>query len=82
MQNDGNENKQNSLLLVPGRLTLADLRYLAAPDASLELAPECYRAVDKTANLVRDIVKSGTRTYGVNTGVGTLSAWFVTMPLC
>ncbi len=69
----GDENKPKPLVLIPGCLTLADLRYLAAPGASLELAPESYQAVDKTSNLVRDIVKSGTRTYGVNTGVGTLS---------
>ncbi len=69
----GDENKSKPLVLVPGCLTLADLRYLAAPDARLELAPESYRAVDKTSGLVREIVASGTRTYGVNTGVGTLS---------
>lgn len=61
------------LLLNPGHLTLDDLRYLAAPDAALELAPDSYQVVDKTSNMVQEIVKSGTRTYGVNTGVGTLS---------
>lgn len=61
------------LLLVPGHLTLADLRYLAAPDSTMELAPDSYENIDKGSNLVQEIVKSGTRTYGVNTGVGTLS---------
>ena len=62
-----------TVILVPGHLTLADLKSLGSPDAVLELAPDSYAAIDKTAALVQDIVKTGTRTYGVNTGVGTLS---------
>ena len=68
-----NEKSTKSLVLVPGCLTFADLRTLASPGVSLQLVPESYQAVDKASSLVRNIVESGQRTYGVNTGVGTLS---------
>lgn len=68
-----NEKNLKPLVLVPGCLTFADLRTLASPGVSLQLVPESYQAVDKASSLVRNIVESGQRTYGVNTGVGTLS---------
>ncbi len=60
-------------VLQPGRLTLAELRRLERDGATLALAPECRDAIERARDLIAAVVKAGTPTYGVNTGLGTLS---------
>jgi len=59
--------------LEPAGLSLARLRRIERDDVTITLAPECWEAVQKARDLVDSIVKAGTPTYGVNTGLGTLS---------
>ncbi len=61
-------------VLEPGQLSLADLRRIECEHAAIELAPECWAAVARARGLVNAIVEAGTPTYGVNTGLGTLSS--------
>lgn len=61
-------------VLEPGQLSLAGLRRLERDDATIALAPACRSAVEKARDLVNSIVKAGTPTYGINTGLGTLSS--------
>ena len=63
-----------SFVLQPGRLTLADLRRLERDEAALALAPECRDAVERGRALIAAVVEAGAPTYGVNTGLGTLSS--------
>ena len=60
-------------VLSPARLSLADLRRLDRDGAKLALAPECREAVERAQALIAAVVDAGTPTYGVNTGLGTLS---------
>ncbi len=61
-------------VLQPGRLTLAELRRLERDGATLALAPECRDAIERARDLIAAVVEAGTPTYGVNTGLGTLSS--------
>ncbi len=62
-----------TFVLRPGRLSLADLRRLDSGTVRVALEPECREAVEESCALIRSIVAAGTPTYGVNTGVGPLS---------
>ena len=61
-------------VLQPGRLTLADLRRIERDQAALALAPECRDAIERGRALIAAVVEAGAPTYGVNTGLGTLSS--------
>ena len=63
-----------SFVLQPGRLTLAELRRLERDGAALALAPECRDAIERARALIAAVVEAGAPTYGVNTGLGTLSS--------
>ncbi len=63
-----------TFVLEPGRLSLAGLRRLERDEATIALAPEGRDAVEKARDLVNAIVEAGTPTYGINTGLGTLSS--------
>ena len=58
--------------LQPGALTLSDLRRLAA-GAAIEIAEECWPAVDAAARTVASIVALDQPVYGINTGFGLLA---------
>ena len=62
-----------TFVLRPGALSLADLRTLDRDGVVLTLAPESREAIDKGAEVIDRIVAQGTRTYGVNTGMGSLA---------
>ncbi|KZC39507.1 MULTISPECIES: histidine ammonia-lyase [Rhodanobacter] len=61
------------LMLTPSRLTLAQLRGLAASHAPIELAPECEAPVRAAATAVQTVVAAGAPVYGINTGFGKLA---------
>lgn len=61
-------------LLVPGKLDLAQLRRLCAPDRKpLHLDPACRPAIRASADLVRRATDGDAPVYGVNTGFGKLA---------
>lgn len=55
------------------RLTLDQLRSLAAEETGVVIAPEALTLLDKGAATVAEIVDSGRTVYGVNTGFGLLA---------
>ena len=59
--------------LVPGALTLADLRAFAAERSSVVLDPPSRARLEKGAEAVRRIVAEGKPVYGINTGFGKLA---------
>jgi histidine ammonia-lyase len=62
------------VLIVPGELTLAQLRRLAAPDpARVELDWACRADIRASAQLVQRAIEGDAPVYGVNTGFGKLA---------
>lgn len=62
------------LTLVPGELTLAQLRHLAdTPDLTVSLDPSCRAAIRASAETVRRATAGDAPVYGVNTGFGKLA---------
>lgn len=62
-------------LLIPGQLTLAQLRRLSAPEApQAALAPDCRPAIRASAAQVRRATEGDAPVYGVNTGFGKLAS--------
>jgi histidine ammonia-lyase len=63
-----------SEVLVPGELTLAQLRRLAAPSTPpVALAESCRPGIRASADLVRRATEGDAPVYGVNTGFGKLA---------
>src|SRR4029079_13656227 len=61
-------------VLVPGEITLAQLRRLCGSErAVVELAPACRACVRASAALVRKATEGDAPVYGVNTGFGKLA---------
>ena len=61
------------LTIAPGRLTLADLRRIAAGFEPIALDPGCRTAVAASAATIEAIVAKGAPAYGINTGFGKLA---------
>jgi histidine ammonia-lyase len=60
--------------LVPGELTLAQLRRLAnTPELQVALEPRCRNAIRASAEMVRRATAGDAPVYGVNTGFGKLA---------
>ena len=60
-------------VLAPGSLSLAGVRRLGEGGLRLAPSPESRRRIDAGLALVRARIDAGERTYGVNTGLGSLS---------
>ncbi len=69
----GNAKDKPELTLVPGRLTLADLRPLAAGPVTLSLDAGCREGIEASARLVAEIAAGDDDVYGINTGFGKLA---------
>lgn len=65
------------LVLVPGRLSLPQLRAVWEGSVSLSLDPAAYAEVEASAAAVRAIVADGKPAYGINTGFGKLASTHV-----
>ncbi|HEV7368173.1 histidine ammonia-lyase [Arenibaculum sp.] len=63
-----------TLVLEPGRITLAQLRAVARTPAVPALAPGWRGPVDASVEVVRRIVDEGRVAYGINTGFGKLAS--------
>ena len=61
-------------LLVPGRLTLPQLRAIARGGVRLALDPAAIPVIERGAAAVRAIVERGEPAYGINTGFGRLAS--------
>jgi histidine ammonia-lyase len=62
-----------TLKLIPGKLTLVDLRAVWTAPGALALDPAAYPAIDAASQAVQDIVAKGDAAYGINTGFGLLA---------
>src|SRR2546427_11619867 len=65
--------QQPGFTLVPGQMTLTDLRRVWAQPVVLALAASAYPAIEASAAAVRKIVARGAPAYGINTGFGLLA---------
>ncbi|MDB5986435.1 MAG: hutH [Nevskia sp.] len=63
----------NSMLIQPGHLRLADLRRIATESLQLTIDPAADAAIAVSAQTVRDVVAQGAPAYGINTGFGKLA---------
>ncbi len=59
--------------LVPGALTLTDLRAFWRRPRPIALDASCLDAIDASARTVAEVVAEGRRVYGINTGFGSLA---------
>lgn len=62
-----------TLNLVPGKLTLAQLRQVQQGAVTLSLDSSAIPAIEKSAATVADIIKQNRVVYGINTGFGLLA---------
>ncbi|MDB5358740.1 MAG: hutH [Rhodospirillales bacterium] len=59
--------------LVPGHLSLAELRALLESNRPIRLADDAWSAIEHSAEAVSEVLANGRATYGVNTGFGSLA---------
>ncbi|MCH8189259.1 MAG: aromatic amino acid lyase [Proteobacteria bacterium] len=62
------------LTLVPGDLTLSQLRRIARGRDKLAIDEGCRKGVEAAAQTVADVVARGEVVYGINTGLGKLAS--------
>ena len=61
------------LTLIPGQLTLTDLRQVYDSAVHLRIEDVAWQSIDRSRAIVDNIVASGATVYGVNTGFGRLA---------
>jgi len=59
--------------LVPGKLSLQELRKVAASAVSVSLAAEAIEPIRRSTQVVQDVLDNGKTVYGINTGFGLLA---------
>jgi len=64
---------KNSLTLIPGQLTMNDLRAIWRDGVPLALDKSAYAAINTSAAMIHKIVELGGPAYGINTGFGKLA---------
>lgn len=62
-----------SLVLVPGGVSLADLARIYRQGTQVTLAPRTRDTVDRSAAIIAEAASGGAAVYGVNTGFGKLA---------
>ena len=67
------KNNSTGWTLIPGAMTIADLRAVWSAQARLTLSASAYPAVKASAAAVEAIVAKGDAAYGINTGFGILA---------
>jgi histidine ammonia-lyase len=60
--------------IVPGRLTLKQIRSIFNRPVRLSLSSECVKQIEASVNTVRQVVEQGRVIYGINTGFGLLAS--------
>ena len=61
------------LQLIPGHLTLQDLRSIARDQVTLSLSDDCRASINDSVTTVRELIGAGRVIYGINTGFGLLA---------
>lgn len=61
------------LTLIPGTLTLSQLRQVWREPTSIQLDPVCHPGIEAAAATVSRVIAEGRTVYGVNTGFGLLA---------
>ena len=59
--------------IIPGQLSLHQLRDVYENKPTLTLDPECYAAIDESRQAVQQVVAAESTVYGINTGFGALA---------
>ena len=62
-----------TLRIVPGHLSLQDLKLVHEQPVRLELDPQCKHLVDQSTAVVNQVIADGLVVYGINTGFGLLA---------
>jgi histidine ammonia-lyase len=60
--------------IIPGQLSLQQIRSINAGLVRLELDPSCIEQIQKSVKTVRDVIAQGRVIYGINTGFGLLAS--------
>ncbi len=61
------------LHMLPGKMTLQQLRTVSRNNIRIQLDPACKDAIRKSVETVADVINSGRVIYGINTGFGLLA---------
>ncbi len=62
-----------TIIIDPGKMTLAQLRLAAEQQVMVALAPECHDRILRSVATVRGLIHQGRVIYGINTGFGLLA---------
>ena len=62
-----------NLEIIPGRLTIQNLRALSRDRLSISLSSDCKAGVDNSVATVNNLIENGRVIYGINTGFGLLA---------
>lgn len=62
-----------TLQIVPGELTLADLRLVNRESVTVSLHPDCVEGINQAAKVVANVIAEKRTVYGINTGFGLLA---------
>ncbi len=65
--------KNNTMQIKPGQLSLSDIRRIAVGGLKLSIDPTADAAILASANTVHAVVAQGAPAYGINTGFGKLA---------
>ena len=63
----------NTLIIQPGRMTLAELRQVWQQPMHIRLADEAYDAIHASAQAIEQVLSRDAAAYGINTGFGLLA---------
>ncbi len=61
------------LHLIPGKMTLAQLRQINENPVKMTLDEDCHTAIHASAKTVANVISEGRTVYGINTGFGLLA---------
>ncbi|MCL6415033.1 histidine ammonia-lyase [Aestuariirhabdus sp. Z084] len=62
-----------SMRLTPGSLTLAQLRQIYHGAIAIELDPACYKEIERSQQVIQQVLDRDEVVYGINTGFGLLA---------
>ncbi len=59
--------------IIPGKLTLADLRHISRHNVQVSIANSALDDINQSAAIVQQVLDQGRVVYGINTGFGLLA---------